>query len=122
MKVLGLALCLALFWATWALAQGFPNIPTSAESDSLVIRDSSEGHLAEVEFHNSAASTSGTVDRVFEWGDVRVRVKVEIGSALVDYAEILTVEPLSHEYLAFPPEAHVKDGDTFVVQIMLPMF
>jgi hypothetical protein len=102
-------------------AQEFPSYLPTMEMDVVELRESSEGHLAELFYANSAMQASSGVDRVLEWNGIQVHVKIIINGH--GMSEVLTVTPLDPAHIAFPSgPIPVRDGEEVVVQIMLPMF
>jgi hypothetical protein len=114
----------AAIWSIPARAQNFPNIGHDvSDPDDLFMRDSEEGHLAEVFYSNSATSSSTGFDGVMEHNGVQVHVSVRIGGDDVQFAEILEVRPLHPQHVVFPEgPVNVLDGEEIVVQIMTPLF
>lgn len=91
--------------------------------DTLLMRESPEGHLAEVYYRNSERQSSGGVSRVYQHEGVEAHVEVRIGGADVRYAEIITVTPLDPGHVVLPEgPQEVMDGADFVFIITLPMF
>lgn len=92
-------------------------------SDTIEVRGSSQaGVHAEVEYSNGVSKGSHRLRHVFEFEGVKVQVRIEVGGREVENAEIITVEVLDGGLIAYPPEAHVPDGQSVVIQIMRPMF
>ena len=94
---------------------------SSWSNDALTVRDSSEGHAAEVYYSNSADMDSSPADRVETHNDIVLRLRIELG---VDERgrERITVEPQSPGLIAHPPFADVLDGESVVIQVMRAMF
>ncbi len=111
-------------WAIPAWPQNFPNIGHDiSDPDDLLMRDSEEGHLAEVFYSNSATSSSTGFDGVMEHNGIQVHVTVRIGGDDVQFAEILEVRALHPQHVVFPEgPVNVLDGEEIVVQIMTPLF
>jgi len=108
-------------------AQPFPGT-AEAGDDTIILRDSSESQAAEVFYSNSAGMKSDDVTQHLSFINeqnlkITVKVSVSVGSKDVDYAEFFQVEVIEPEgFLAYPPEVHVLDGDTYTIQILYPMF
>lgn len=94
---------------------------SSTDPDDLVIRESQDGHFAEIYYDNSAAQSSTGGDFVLEWEGEQFAVNIRVGSGEVDFAEVITVVPPDH-LLAVPNYQEVPDGETFTIVIMRPMF
>jgi hypothetical protein len=88
---------------------------SAARADTLAIRDSAEGHSAEVYFYNSELRNSVNWDTVMSHGGVDVRVQVEVNGR---GPERITVDPVDHNYIAVPWQAEIEDGHSVVIQIM----
>lgn len=124
MKVL--AVCTFFATLVWhvvpATAQELSYLPSSLQMDVLRLRESSEGHLAELFYQNSASQASGNVDKVMSYehplfGLIEVHVEVRINA--FGMAEVLTVRPLNPGHMVFPEgPIPVRDGEEVVVQIM----
>ena len=85
--------------------------------DIITLRESSEGHVAELYYSNAGEqSSNGGVD-VVEWNGVRVGFRVEVKGD-----ETIRVFPEDETMIAVPDRADVPDGEGIVIQIMLPMF
>jgi hypothetical protein len=84
-------------------------------ADTLVLRDSAEGHPAEVYFHNDEMRKSVSRNTVMSHNGVEVRVRVEVHGG---GTERITVEPVSPDFVAVPWQAEVEDGNSVTVQIM----
>lgn len=86
-----------------------------AHSDTLEVRDSSEGHAAEVFYENSYSLNSKNQRLVETHNGVEVRITIEMrGSG----PETITVEPLDPNYIAVPWTEDLHDGSSVVIQIM----
>jgi hypothetical protein len=112
-------------------AQDWGNYPSSIpprDPDVLLMRESEEGHLAEVFYSNSASEASNGFNGVMEHTrddglTVQAHIRILIGGEDVDYAEIIEVTPVHPQHSAFPAgPIPVMDGEEIVIQIMLPMF
>ena len=112
-----LVFALVAFLGTWVKAQ--EPVRIDLNGDWIELRRSAEGHLAELEYSNSASRVSRNGSHELEYDGVRVRVIIRVGG--VD-AEDMRVEVLTPGLVAYPPEAQARDGFTAVVQIMRPMF
>lgn len=88
----------------------------SGQPDAIEIRDSSEGHLAEIVYSNSADLTSAAQVLEMSHNGVTVRVRIIVGKD-----ETLIVEPQEPDVIAVPPEIDVPDGAEAVVQLMRPL-
>ncbi len=91
---------------------------TPAEQDDLEIRESSEGHFAEIAYVNdvSQISTGGT--HVLVWEGVEIEVFIEITPG----PELITITP-PDGFMAIPDYAEVPDdGVPFVFQVAIAMF
>jgi hypothetical protein len=86
--------------------------------DTIELRPSSEGHVAEVHYRNSVVQNSLSGIYTMELGDVRVQVHVIVTGG----DEILIVRPKDETLIAVPDRIDVADGEETVVQIMRPMF
>lgn len=86
--------------------------------DTLELRESSEGHLAELRYLNSEGrnSNGGTFELEFDGVRVEATVIVAVGD------EILVVRPLDDGLIAIPDRIDVPDGSDVIVQIVMPMF
>jgi hypothetical protein len=123
MKVL--AACLIFSALVWhvvpAEAQDWPTY-TPRDPDDLVIRESSEGHFAEIAYDNSHAMSSQEGDFPLEWQGETIIVSIKLGGQDIGGAEIVRVTP-PDTLIAVPDYAEVLDGaEPFIFQIMQAMF
>ena len=89
-----------------------------AEVDDLEIRESSEGHFAEIAYVNSADMLSAPGRHVLMWEGEAIEVIIEITPG----PERITITP-PEGFIAIPDYAEVPDdGVPFVIQIALAMF
>lgn len=91
-----------------------------AGGDTLEMRDSTEGHAAELLYINSAGQSSGMgVYHLSHNGiQIAVRMDFEPGST----RERIKVTVLDGQHVAIPEEIAVADGEETVIQIYRPMF
>lgn len=89
-----------------------------AGGDTIELRPSSEGHVAEVYYRNSPVQNSLSVIKSMELDGAEVMVRVIVTGA----GEILIVRPKDVTLVAVPDRVDVPDGGEVVVQIMRPMF
>ncbi len=88
------------------------------ERDDLEIRESSEGHFAEIAYVNAASQISTGGRRVLIWEGEEIAVDIEITPG----PEIIRITP-PEGFMAIPDYAEVPDdGVAFVIQIALAMF
>jgi hypothetical protein len=121
--VIRLAALLCIF-AFPVLAQNQDHVGityTETRPDELVIRESSEGHFAEIWFWNSDSQSSSGGNFTLTWEGEEFAVRIRIGGADVDFAEIITVEPPPH-LMAMPDYQEVPDGEGYVIQIVQGLF
>jgi hypothetical protein len=90
-------------------------IAKAAWGDTLLLRDSSEGHAAEVFYSNSLMMDSINITRTETHNGVQVRIQVEVNGR---GPERITVEPLDPDYIAVPWQLEVEDGFDVTIQIM----
>lgn len=119
------AICACLI-GQMALAQPYPSEAT-AGGDTIELRDSGEGQMAEVFYSNSAGLSSQNISRLMTHetrdGPITLRVTIRVGGKEVNHAEQIVVEVVEPDtVIAFPPEAYVTDGETVTIQILRPMF
>lgn len=90
-----------------------PNVPTCIQQDWLHIEDDGP-EKAILIYSNSIESCSvpGTSTYTAPNG-ISVRVTI-----IVDDAETIIIEPVDPNFMAFPPEADVKDGNKIEIIIM----
>jgi hypothetical protein len=99
-----------------------------AAADVIEIRESNEGHAAEIWYANQKHpnATSSPQDRIFELGPVRVRIVLNVNptSEPVEFKnkERLIVEPLTPGLIAEVESIYVADGEDVVVQLMWAAF
>ena len=96
-----------------------------AGGDTLELRESSEGNIAELLYKNvdGQESTPGLYPLSMVNSDgveVRIVVKLEFEANSVD--ERITVIVAGDLYVAMPESIAVADGEETIVQIMAPMF
>lgn len=103
-------------------AQNFPSVEDYLGGDMLEIRDSADGHWAEVYYANSAERMSGGGTYTFEREGVTVEVTIEIGGPEINYAERCTVRVLDAGLIAIPETIDVIDGEHATIIITRPMF
>ena len=89
-----------------------------AGGDTIELRPSSEGHVAEVHYRNSVVQNSQSVMHHMNLDGIEVVVRVIVGTD----DETLMVWPKDPELIAVPDQIDVPDGGEVVVQIMRPMF
>jgi hypothetical protein len=88
------------------------------ETDDLEIRESSEGHFAEIAYVNAESMISTPGRRVLMWEGEAIEVFIEITPG----PEIIRITP-PDDLMAVPDYAEVPDdGVPFIIQIMRPMF
>lgn len=94
--------------------------------DQLEIRESTEGHVAEVSFFNSPGQRSETANHTLLWTDSQtgfefvVEVYIE---AIGNGPERVQIVIPSGEYIAVPDYDEVPDSpEPHIFQIMRPMF
>lgn len=123
--------CIGIVLAVWSIpawGQDYTATYAPKDPDDLFMRESQEGHLAEVFYSNSASSSSTGVNEVFSYERddgtvIEAHVRVRIGGHDVNMAEIIEVTPLHPQHSAFPAgPVNVMDGEEIVIQIMAPMF
>lgn len=119
------AIC-ACFVCHMASAQPYP-AEVTAGGDTIELRDSGEGQMAEVFYSNSAGLSSQNISRRMTHetrdGPLTIRVTIQVGGKEVNHAEQITVEVVEPDtVIAFPSEAYVMDGETVTIQILRPMF
>ena len=113
----------AAVWTVPAWGQEWLGAYLPKQSDVIEMRESSEGHLAEVFYSNAADSSSSGFRGLLEFGEVQARVIVRIGGEDVQYAEIIEVTPLHPQHMVWPEgPVHVLDGEEVVIQIMGALF
>ncbi len=95
-----------------------PFVPSCIIQDSIGIRD--EGpDKAIVTYYNSVENCSSAFDiKLIAPNGIGARVRVIIGGEEVDYKEVITVEPLDPNFMSFPPEVEVLDGEKTEIVIM----
>jgi hypothetical protein len=112
---LGVTLSLSLFVFP-VTAQEAVYMPQ--ERDDLEIRESSEGHFAEIAYVNEVSQISNSGRHVLMWGGETIIVDIEVRSG----PEIIRITP-PNDLMAVPDYAEVPDdGVPFIIQIMRPMF
>lgn len=116
-----LILIIALFFFLWLAikpvhGQGLnqaPYIASCTEQDWLSIEDDGEGK-AIVTYLNSIEECSSPVTlKLVSPNGIAVKVTIIIGDA-----ETIILEPVDSNYMSFPPEADLKDGETKTFVIM----
>ena len=111
-----------VWWIVPAVAQEFPSYLPAMQMDVIEMRESAQGHLAELFYSNSASQASTGADRVLTFdhptfGPVEVHVHVQINGE--GMAEVITVTPLNSQHMAYPVDPQpVEDGEEVVIQIM----
>ncbi len=103
--------------ATPAFAQAYTH-PACSEPDRLEIRDDGPGR-AIVTFYNSRQNCSQELRQdLTSPNGIKVRVVISLGGEADEYRERITLEPLTDQYQAYPPEGWLLDGEEaeFVVQ------
>lgn len=112
-----IAALIAALAASAAFAQNYP--PQSiAGGDTLELQPHHD-HAAQLVYHNSAASrtTAGTYNLCLD----AVCVSVMLDTVPHSPRELIVVTP-QDGFIAVPPEAIVKDGDSETILIVWPMF
>jgi hypothetical protein len=110
-----LALLLCIF-AFPVMAQEAVYMPQ--ERDDLEIRESSEGHFAEIAYVNDVSQISNSGRFVLMWEGEAIVVDIEVRSG----PERIRITP-PEGFIAIPDYAEVPDdGVPFIIQIMRPMF
>lgn len=91
-----------------------------AGGDTLELRDSTEGHAAELFYSNTGGQESTPGVYVLEHNGIRISVHLyfERGTS----REEITVVDMDGLYIALPETIAVADGEETVVQILLPMY
>jgi hypothetical protein len=112
-KIAAVLVCLA----SPVMAQEWTSYMAS-DVDDLEIRESSEGHFAEIAYVNSADMLSAPGRHVLMWEGEAIEVSIEITPG----PEIIRITP-PDDLMAVPDYAEVPDdGVPFIIQIMRPMF
>lgn len=120
MKNLLLFLTLSLSYCAPAYAQSFP--PTSVQAtcmkpnakDWWKIEDDGP-HRAIVTYYNSKEQCSRFIDEVITSDNgIEVRVIINVGDD-GQTGETITVIPMSEQYMAFPADRYVEDGETTTI-------
>jgi hypothetical protein len=109
---LAILLCLLAFPV---MAQEAVYMPQ--ERDDLEIRESSEGHFAEIAYVNEVSQISDSGRHVLMWEGEAIVVDIEVRSG----PEIVRITPPPH-LVADPDYAEVPDdGVPFIIQVMRPL-
>ena len=112
----GLITALIMF-PMMACAQ-LPFVPTCISQDSISIKDDGP-EKAIVTYYNSYENCSSPAQIILEAPNgIRVRITIEIGGQDIVYKERITIEPLDPNFMSFPPEDNVEDGETKEFLIM----
>lgn len=90
-----------------------------AGGDTLELRDSEEGNVAELFYENTGGQQSKPGLYILEHNGVTIRVFLSLEGT---GEERIQIEDVEDEHVAFPPEIAIPDGATTVIQIMRPMF
>jgi hypothetical protein len=86
--------------------------------DTLMIKDSEEGCLAQIEFNNHEHQNSIPMSKVMAHNGLAAHVTVIVGNVYYrGTKETVKVLPLTKGIVACPNTAMVKDGDLKVIQI-----
>lgn len=90
-----------------------PYIASCLEQDWLSIEDDGEGR-AIVTYSNSIEECSSPITvKLVSPNGIAVKVTIQIGGP-----ERIILEPLDMNYMSFPPEADLEDGETRTFEIM----
>lgn len=92
-----------------------------AGSDTIEIREA-EGVAAEVVYNNGFNTLSRSGTYTVEISGVVVDVRIQTNLPGHMNAETITVTPHDPGLIAVPVEIDVPDGESVVIQIMLPLF
>lgn len=90
-----------------------------AGGDTLELRDSTEGHVAELFYENTGGQRSAPGIYVLEHNGLTIRVWLSLEGT---GEERIVVEDADGQHVAFPPEIAIPDGTNTTVQIMRPMY
>jgi hypothetical protein len=105
-----------VFLASPVMAQEAVYMPQ--ERDDLEIRESSEGHFAEIAYVNDVSQISNSGRFVLMWEGEAIVVDIEVRSG----PERIRITP-PEGFIAIPDYAEVPDdGVAFVIQIARPLF
>ena len=106
-----------------ALAQDWGQyVPPQMAQDVVELRASTQGHLAELYYSNSADMASSGANRVYAYehptfGVIEVHVLITINGE--GQSEVITVTPLNVQHMPLPADPMpVADGEEIVIQIL----
>lgn len=116
--VLFLLTVITTLWPTRVYADEYPAF-LFAGDDTVEIRASSEGHVAEIEYKNSTPPGTSFGRKVVQHGDLIVEVFIGSG---VEGSERIRITPMGVDLIAVPEVIDVPDGQGVVVQLMRAMF
>lgn len=92
--------------------------PACTEPDRLEIRDDGPGR-AVVTYYNSVKNCSQPmIVTLTSPNGIEVDVRIDLLGKEDDYRERITLEPITDQYMAVPPEGDLLDGETreFAIQ------
>lgn len=91
----------------------------AAGGDELTLRDSTEGHAAELYYNNTGGQRSAPGVYILSHNGIEIRVWLRLEG---NGDERITCEDTQRLLVCYPAEIAIPDGSDTVLQIMEPMF